>query len=120
MFCTSPASIRCRMRTHSRRSVTNIYDEAYNFISSHYLSDRKGSIPRLDGHRRQEPTDWIDVMERLRKRWNCYDFQHFINGVKKECCRVYTLVRAGRSLPGDKAQLIIIDEIGYTIGSFPL
>ena len=91
-------------------------------------------------------------MERLRKRWNCYDFQHFINGVKKEnprhiakqlraikqfleaedpdrslvaevmkeCCRVYTLVRAGRSLPGDKAQLIIIDEIGYTIGSFPL
>jgi len=33
---------------------------------------------------------------------------------------VYTLVRAGRSLPGDKAQLIIIDEIGYTIGSFPL
>ena len=23
-------------------------------------------------------------MERLRKQWNCYDFQHFINGVKKE------------------------------------
>ena len=76
-------------------------------------------------------------MERLRKRWNCYDFQHFINGVKKEnprhiakqlraikqfleaedpdrslvaevmkeCCRVYTLVRASRSLPGDEAQV---------------
>ena len=23
-------------------------------------------------------------MESLRKKWNCYDFQHFINGVKKE------------------------------------
>ena len=23
-------------------------------------------------------------MERLRDKWNCYDFQHFINGVKKE------------------------------------
>lgn len=23
-------------------------------------------------------------MERLRRKWNCYDFQHFINGVKKE------------------------------------
>ena len=23
-------------------------------------------------------------MERLRSKWNCYDFQHFINGIKKE------------------------------------
>lgn len=23
-------------------------------------------------------------MEKLRNKWNCYDFQHFINGVKKE------------------------------------
>ena len=23
-------------------------------------------------------------MERLRSQWNCYDFQHFINGFKKE------------------------------------
>lgn len=23
-------------------------------------------------------------MERLRSKWNCYDFQHFINGAKKE------------------------------------
>ena len=23
-------------------------------------------------------------MERLRVKWNCYDFQHFINGFKKE------------------------------------
>jgi hypothetical protein len=29
-------------------------------------------------------TDWLPVCERLRERWNCYDFQHFINGFKKE------------------------------------
>ena len=23
-------------------------------------------------------------MERMRSKWNCYDFQHFVNGVKKE------------------------------------
>ena len=62
----------------------HIYDENYSLICCHYLSERKGSINRLDEHKRQEPTDWIDIMERLRKRWNCYDFQHFINGVKKE------------------------------------
>ena len=28
--------------------------------------------------------DWIEIIERLRGKWNCYDFQHFINGVKKE------------------------------------
>jgi hypothetical protein len=25
-----------------------------------------------------------DIMERMRDKWNCYDFQHFINGIKKE------------------------------------
>lgn len=64
--------------------MIHIYDEKYNFICRHYLNDRKGSINRLDEHKKQEPTDWIVIVERLRKRWNCYDFQHFINGVKKE------------------------------------
>jgi hypothetical protein len=34
-------------------------------------------------------------MERMRKQWNCYDFQHFINGVKKENPRhIYKQLRA--------------------------
>jgi hypothetical protein len=33
---------------------------------------------------KEENTDWLPVCERLRARWNCYDFQHFINGFKKE------------------------------------
>ena len=62
----------------------NIYDEDLKFICAHLLSERKGSYNQLPEHRKGEPSDWIDIMERLRDRWNCYDFQHFINGVKKE------------------------------------
>jgi hypothetical protein len=33
---------------------------------------------------KEESTDWLPVCERLRSRWNCYKFQHFINGFKRE------------------------------------
>ena len=62
----------------------NIYDENLNFLCSHLLSERKGSYNQLPEHRKGDSGDWIDIMERLRGQWNCYDFQHFINGVKKE------------------------------------
>ncbi len=62
----------------------NIYDENLNFLCSHLLSERKGSYNQLPEHRKGESGDWIDIMERLRSQWNCYDFQHFINGIKKE------------------------------------
>ena len=62
----------------------HIYDESLNFICTHLLSERKGSYNQLPEHRKCDAGDWIEIMERLRNRWNCYDFQHFINGVKKE------------------------------------
>ncbi len=62
----------------------HFYDEDLNFICTHLLSERKGSYNQLPEHRKGESGDWIDIMERLRNKWNCYDFQHFINGVKKE------------------------------------
>jgi hypothetical protein len=62
----------------------NIYDENLNFLCAHLLSERKRSYNQLPEHRKGENGDWIDIMERLRSQWNCYDFQHFINGVKKE------------------------------------
>ena len=62
----------------------NIYDENLNFLCTHLLSERKGSYNQLPEHRKGDSGDWIDIMERLRSQWNCYDFQHFINGVKKE------------------------------------
>ena len=62
----------------------NIYDENLTFICVHLLRERKGSYNQLPEHRKGDAGDWIDIMERLRDQWNCYDFQHFINGVKKE------------------------------------
>lgn len=62
----------------------HIYDEGFRLICVHLLSERKGSYNQLPEHRKGESGDWIDIMERLRNKWNCYDFQHFINGVKKE------------------------------------
>ncbi|MCD8300266.1 MAG: DDE-type integrase/transposase/recombinase [Clostridiales bacterium] len=62
----------------------HIYDENLNYICSHNLSERKGSVNQLPEHRKQESGDWVEIMERLRSKWNCYDFQHFINGFKKE------------------------------------
>ncbi len=62
----------------------HIYDKDLKFICTHLLSERKGSFNQLPEHRKGESGDWIDIMERLRGKWNCYDFQHFINGVKKE------------------------------------
>lgn len=62
----------------------HIYDENLSFICTHLLSERKGSYNQLPEHRKGESGSWIDIMERMRDKWNCYDFQHFINGIKKE------------------------------------
>ena len=62
----------------------HIYDENLNFICTHLLSERKGSFNQLPEHKKGEADNWIEIVERLRGKWNCYDFQHFINGVKKE------------------------------------
>ena len=62
----------------------HIYDEELKYICTHLLSERKGSFNQLPEHRKTDSGDWIEIMERMRSKWNCYDFQHFINGVKKE------------------------------------
>lgn len=62
----------------------HIYDENYTYICEHHLSECKGSYNKLPEHKRPGSDDWVEIMERLRKKWNCVDFQHFINGFKKE------------------------------------
>lgn len=62
----------------------HVYDENLNFICTHLLSERKGSYNQLPEHRRDDAGDWIEITERLRAKWNCYDFQHFVNGIRKE------------------------------------
>jgi hypothetical protein len=62
----------------------HIYDTNRNHICSHDLSECKGSVNRLPDHAARGNDNIINLIERLRQKWNCYDFQHFINGVKKE------------------------------------
>jgi hypothetical protein len=54
------------------------------FNCSHDISPCRGATVKMQEHGKQENTDWLKVCERLRARWNCYKFQHFINGFKKE------------------------------------
>jgi hypothetical protein len=62
----------------------HVYGPDMKFECTHDVSPCKGSTQRLPEHAKGESTDWIPVCERLRAKWNCYDFQHFINGFKKE------------------------------------
>ena len=62
----------------------HIYDEKRKYICSHVLSDRKGSFNQLPEHKKEDTEDWKPVAERMRAKWGCSDFQHFINGFKKE------------------------------------
>ena len=65
-------------------STLYIYNDQHSLICQHAINERKGSISQLPDHRRPPSDDWIQIVERLRMKWNCYDFQHFINGFKKE------------------------------------
>jgi hypothetical protein len=62
----------------------HIYGPDLQYECTHNINPCKGTFNRLPEHKKEASTDWIPVSERLRDRWNCYDFQHFINGFKKE------------------------------------
>lgn len=64
-----------------------IYDKDRKLIRSHYLTEQKGANVQCPEDRRDNTEQWVAVVERLRAKWNCFDFQHFINGVKKENSR---------------------------------
>jgi hypothetical protein len=61
-----------------------IYDAGRKFVCAHEISSCRGSYNQLGEHRRLEPTEWLVIVERLRAKWNCISFQHFVNGFKKE------------------------------------
>ncbi len=62
----------------------HVYDEDLNYLCSHDISECRGSFNRLPEHEKGEGDEWIEVVERMRGKYNCYDFQHFVNGVRKE------------------------------------
>jgi hypothetical protein len=61
----------------------HIYDTDLRHECTHDINPCKGGVSKLPEHAKLMSTDWLPVCERLRERWNCYDFQHFINGFKK-------------------------------------
>ena len=52
-------------------------------------------------------------MERLRSKWNCHDFQHFINGIKKENPRhiAKQLSAVERFLDAEKPDKALVAEV---------
>jgi hypothetical protein len=61
-----------------------IYDADRKFVCAHEINSNRGSYNQLEEHRRPEPREWLVIVERLRAKWNCVSFQHFVNGFKKE------------------------------------
>jgi hypothetical protein len=85
--CKYSVPQKCAFSTVKFKVVSGkiyVYDKDLNFLCTHNISERKGSFNRLPEHAHSRDDDWIDIMERMRTKYNCYDFQHFINGVKKE------------------------------------
>jgi len=62
----------------------HVYDSNRRHVCTHIICPVKGSFIRLDEHRREPANDWMDTAERLRSKYNCIEFQRFINGFKKD------------------------------------
>lgn len=90
-----------------------IYDEDRKYICTHNISECRGSVIQLDEHKKQASTDWVTIAENMRRKWNCYAFQHFINGVKKENPRYIAqqLVAIDRFLDAEKPEHDLIAQV---------
>jgi hypothetical protein len=90
----------------------HIFDEGREYICSHAISECRGSVNRLDEHKREPSGDWLAVAEGMRQKWNCYDFQHFINGFKKENPRhLYSQLSAvSRLLDAERPAQDVVSE----------
>lgn len=90
-----------------------IYDEGRRYICTHSISECRGSVIQLDEHKKQPSTDWVSIAENMRRKWNCYSFQHFINGVKKENPRYIAqqLSAIDRFLDAEKPERDLISQV---------
>ena len=60
-----------------------LYDSGMRLVAQYQISSLKGHSFQHEGFA-NKPTEWMDTVQRMREKWNCADFQHFVNGVKKE------------------------------------
>ena len=76
----------------------HIYGPDRKHECTHDISPCKGGSNKLPEHTKDDDTDWLKIVESLRGRWNCYDFQHFVNGFRKENGRfIYKQLKAVES-----------------------
>jgi len=61
-----------------------IYGSDRRHLCTHIINPIKGSFNRLDEHAKEPSTEWLVIAESMRRKYDCFDFQHFINGFKKE------------------------------------
>jgi len=73
----------------------HIYGPDRKYECTHDICPCKGGTTKLPEHEKETDSDWLKIVESLRQKWNCYDFQHFINGFKKENGRyIYKQLKA--------------------------
>jgi len=91
----------------------HIYGPDRKYECTHDLCPCKGGITKLPEHTKEEDSDWLKVVESLRSKWNCFKFQHFINGFKKENGRnVYKQLKAvERFLDSEGAPRDLVSEV---------
>lgn len=90
-----------------------IYDAARKHICTHQINPSKGSHNRLPEHAAEPSIEWMTIAERLRDRYNCPDFQHFINGFKKENGRhlAKQLLAVDAFLEAERPSRLLVAEV---------
>jgi len=62
----------------------HVYDERRAHVCTHDVSAVKGRKVVKPEHAREPSGQWRLIAERMRAKYNCLEFQHLINGFKKE------------------------------------
>ena len=60
-----------------------LYDAKRVLVTTYPVSAIRGRSFQHEGYAKK-PIEWLKTVEKMRSRWDGPDFQHFVNGVKKE------------------------------------
>ena len=90
-----------------------VYGADRRHICTHAISPLKGTVCRLPEHEREPSTEWMAIVERMRGKYNCFKFQHLINGFKKENGRHLTkqLLALERFLDAERPSPELVSEV---------
>lgn len=60
-----------------------LYDGKGTLVTTYDVSPLKGQNCTKEGFAKK-PMQWLKTVEEMRRHWDCPDFQHFVNGIKKD------------------------------------